>query len=80
MLDKNVIKLGIVGAGPNALYALDFILRASHDTPLQKLMLSIDVFEKNSEYGPGLHSTSTLPEALLNRIAGQISLCSKKKN
>lgn len=73
------ITLGIVGAGPNALYALDFILRASHESPLQKLMLNIDVFEKNSEYGSGLHSTSTLPEALLNRIAGQISLCSKKK-
>ena len=78
-MDTNYQKLAIVGAGPNALYALDYILRASIDTPLQTLILNIDIFEKNNEFGPGLHVTSTPPEALLNRIAGQISLCSRKK-
>ena len=74
-----VKKLAIVGAGPNSLYALDYILKSSIEYPLKKITLEIDIFEKNNEFGPGLHLTSTLPEAKLNRIAGQISLSSKKK-
>ena len=43
-----VRKLAIVGAGPNSLYALDYILKSSIEHPLKKITLEIDIFEKNN--------------------------------
>ena len=66
--------LSIIGGGPNAVYALEILLKRlisrknlSHKT--------IRIFEKTGLFGCGkTHSKKLNDNVLLNRVAGQISL------
>jgi hypothetical protein len=67
--------LVIVGGGPTSVYMLDAYLRRIISQRKNKTS-AIAVVNKTKYFGCGLHYLDTPCMAKLNRIAGQISLCS----
>ena len=66
--------LSIVGGGPNAVYALEILLKKILSENLHK-KYTVRVFEQHGLFGCGkTHSKYLRESVLLNRVAGQISL------
>lgn len=66
--------LGIIGGGPNCVYALDVLLKKILKEKKDKLDLKISIYDKSGYFGCGIHSKVLGNNLLLNRVAGQISL------
>ena len=66
--------LSIIGGGPNAVYALDILLKNIFKEKI-KSKKKIFIFEPTGLFGCGkTHSKNLDKNILLNRVAGQISL------
>ncbi len=66
--------LSIIGGGPNAVYALDILLKKILKKNI-KAKKKIIIFEQSGLFGCGkTHSKKLSNDILLNRVAGQISL------
>ena len=66
--------LSIIGGGPNAVYALDILLKKILKKNI-KAKKKIIIFEQSGLFGCGkTHSKELSNDILLNRVAGQISL------
>ena len=67
-------KIAIIGGGPNAVYALEILLKKILKNN-HKNIYKITIFDENGFFGHGnTHSKFLNKNILLNRIAGQISL------
>lgn len=67
--------IGIIGAGPNCVYALDIMLKKILRDKTNNIKTNITIYEKSGNFGSGdVHSKKLYKNLLLNRVAGQLSL------